>query len=129
MRKRRFPTCTSTHSPNAKIDMPHSFQISSAYLTTKALKNSKKQENFLKISLRKLIFSLGHRFSSFLLTDRRCERGYACTLPEERGGFRFMVEDPRLFVQKSASPPVSHSGMQTGTKNACRAAFHIGKVE
>ena len=52
-------------------------------------------------------------FSSFLLTDARCDRGYACTLPEERGGFRFMVEDPRLFVQKPAKggrPPPHREG-------------------
>jgi hypothetical protein len=39
-------------------------------------------------------------FSSFLLTDQRCERGFACTLQEDLGGFPFLIEDQRLYVRK-----------------------------
>jgi hypothetical protein len=39
-------------------------------------------------------------FSSFLLSDPRCERGFACTLQEDLGGFPFLIEDQRLYVRK-----------------------------
>jgi hypothetical protein len=39
-------------------------------------------------------------FSSYFLTDERCERGFACTLQEDLGGFPFLIEDQRLYVRK-----------------------------